>query len=892
MSSDVAGRFCPYCLLLLAGCIFLPYSDVDGGEMVDYLRDVKPILGKRCYACHGPLKQEAGLRLDSASSILRGSESGTIVERGDVAASLILELLTGEEGTRMPPEGEGSPVPPREIEVIKTWIQQGAPSPDEEEVLDPRNHWSYQPPRQQQVPTGPNSEWIRNPIDAFVSAKHSQLGLNPSAPMDKSRLLRRVYFDLIGLPPTLEQLKSFLSDTSDEAYDRIVDDLLMSPQYGERWGRHWMDIWRYSDWYGQRQFNLLWFGQRNLWQWRDWIVDSLNEDKGYDRMIIEMLAADEVAPDDADALRATGFIGRNYSAQSRNAWLQHTVEFTSQGLLALTMKCARCHDHKYDPISQQDYYRFRALFEPHSVRTTNLPGRAGVSRIYDAYLTRPTYVLLRGDENNPQEDNPLSPSVPPALGGNLTVEEVAFDLETHYPAMQVETQTATMRRLKEKVHQASTTVEKLRGQTEADVETAKLRLDQATTELESYASRLDAERAKYADVSAEEWRELAIVANQTERKAIYASAVVAVIDAQAKLDEATTNVEREPDREILKLRAKNARKKLDETRDRLKKARDELDAEPSEKYQPLGRIYPKHSTGRRRALAKWMTNPSNPRTSRVAVNHVWLRHFGTPLVESVDNFGPSGNAPSNLELLDWLSVEFTKQNWSMKWLHRLVVTSATYRMQSSNGSEQNTNVRIDPENKFLWRMNSRRMEAEAVRDSLLHLARRLDPKMGGPELDPKEADTNRRRSVYFRTTPNHKADFLDIFDFASPNQCYRRESSVLPQQAFALRNSDLAVSMARLIARELVQRVGDENDRAFIQDAFNLMLCRPPSLEERAASMRFLDGQRALLSDPDGLTKYAMGEDRSVAPSEEPALRAKENLVRVLVNHNDFVTVR
>ncbi len=345
---------------------------------VDYVRQVKPLLRDHCYACHAALKQQSQLRLDTGASLLKGGESGPAVVPGDPDASLLIQAVTGAAGFQMPPEGEGTRLTPQEIDVLRQWIAEGAESPaDEQPQQAPQSWWSYRALQRPAVPTVKNAGWVRTPIDAFIAVEHERHDLKPRPDAERHIWLRRVYFDLIGLPPTPVELHAFLADESPDAYERVVDDLLDRPQYGERWGRHWMDVWRYSDWYGSRGGNEIRYSQRHIWRWRDWIVDALNADKGYDRMLTEMLAGDELAPTDPDVLRATGFLGRNWYKFDRNVWMFETVEHTAQALLGMTLRCCRCHDHKFDPIPQVDYFRFRAFFEPHDVRTDVLdPGTA------------------------------------------------------------------------------------------------------------------------------------------------------------------------------------------------------------------------------------------------------------------------------------------------------------------------------------------------------------------------------------------------------------------------------------------------------------------------------------------------------------------------------------
>ena len=314
----------------------------------------------------------------------------------------------------MPPSGR--PLTPDRIALIKVWIDSGATAPAEPVPTPPTrrviDHWAYRPVVSPVVPEAATG----NPIDAFLAVGRVQKGLTPNPPAPRAVLLRRVSIDLIGLPPTAEELSAFLTDQSDDAYEKVVDRLLASPHYGERWGRHWMDVWRYSDPDGRKAKAAIWWGNIHIWRWRDWVVQSLNADKGYDRMVVEMLAGDEAAPDDPGAVAATGYLARSWFKLDRNIWLSNTVEHTGRGFLGLSIGCARCHDHKFDPISQREYYQFRAIFEPHDIRSDSLPGESGpsafVARAFDANPEEPTWVFIRGEARYADKSSPIAPGVP------------------------------------------------------------------------------------------------------------------------------------------------------------------------------------------------------------------------------------------------------------------------------------------------------------------------------------------------------------------------------------------------------------------------------------------------------------------------------------------------
>jgi hypothetical protein len=575
---------------------------------------------------------------------------------------------------------------------------------------------------------------IRNPIDLFLAAEHERQGLIPRPEAPKAVLLRRVYLDLVGLPPTRADVEAFLADTSPGAYERVVDRLLASPAYGERWGRHWMDVWRYSDWagYGAEVRD----SQPFIWHWRDWIIESLNEDVGYDRMVQEMLAADELAPGDEDALRATGFLVRNWYKFNRNVWLDRIVEHTGKAFLGITLNCARCHDHFFDPIGQKEYYAFRAIFEPHNIRTDRWPGepdlkKNGLPRVFDAQPGALTHLFVRGDELNPDKGQTIPPAVPAFLGGNFEINLVSLPPAAVPPGS------------------------------------------------------------------------------------------------------------------------------------------------------------PATSTGRRLALARWITDTQNPLTARVAVNHIWMRHFGSPLVPTVFDFGQNGLRPTHPALVDWLAAEFMENGWSMKHLHRLIVTSSVYRTDSTSDP---ASASKDPDNRWLWRINARRMEAEAVRDSLLAVSGQLDRTLGGPDLDHNLGLTLPRRSLYFRHAPEKQMTFLMVFDAANMVECYRRSESIVPHQALALANSTLALAQARVLARKLSAECAEKT--AFIRVAFEQVLCRPPTDAERDACLQFLEKQTTLLTERKGLTPFSGGPACPVPASADPHQRAREDLVGVLLNHHEFVTVR
>ena len=1077
-------------------------SGVLAAEDVDYLKQIKPILSAKCYSCHGALKQEGGLRLETKGLMLQGGDSGSALVAGNVENSLLLARITAQGDERMPPLEEGVGLRPAEIALLRAWIQQGADAPAETTPADPGQHWSFKKPVRAPVPAVKNSAWSHNPIDAFLAAGHQKRGLVPVATAARHVLLRRVYLDLVGLPPTSDQLQSFLEDDSTDAYEIVVRKLLDSPQYGERWGRHWMDIWRYSDWYGLgaevRTSHL------HIWRWRDWIIQSINENKPYNQMIVEMLAGDEIAPNDPATLRATGFLARNWFVFNRDKQLDDTIAHTSQAFLGLTVQCARCHDHKYDPIRQVDYYRMRAFFEPYQPRLDPVPGemdinKNGLARVFDLYPEKPTYLFLRGNDKDPDQSRVIQPGVPDVLAfAELEITPVALEPEVYHPDLQAFVLAEHVREAESRVQVAGAAVEKAQQalqatrqaagvdappepltalaagklfladdfaqangalwetgpgdwsyrdgnvvQTQAGVTrsylrtrlehpvdfTARLkvrvtaggwrsvglsfdvvnghdklvylsayapdpklqlmynlgqgevfppgadqrravdlntsyeltvsvrgqlvnvavngehalayalpvpreagRLDvitfDATARFESLEVRelpphatlvpvqpgetlataesallvaqrslaaaalrptalrtaQAADRAKFDGSPQEMVTQLVHDAALGARKYELALASEAVARAQQK-----QNTAKPKDKPA-------AAKELAAAEANLNQARQAL-RQPGEKYTSL-RVsvraangygekvagddsrrgpFPKVSTGRRTALAGWIASPENPLTARVAVNHIWLRHFGQPLVESVADFGQRAELPRQHFLLDWLAVELMEKNWNMKHLHQLMVTSRAYQLSSSAVAAEASTRNADPQNESFWRRTPQRMESQVVRDSLLHLAGVLDETIGGPSIAPDKEGEVFRRSLYFTHSRDKRGAFVSMFDDADVVLCYRRVESIVPQQALALANSKLALSMSRRIASRLQEKLGSSADEAFIKAGFETVLQVQPTQEEVSACLEMLEKSVAVLSSKQ---------------HPHPAVRARENLVQVLVNHNNFVTIR
>jgi hypothetical protein len=742
------------------------------------------LLEARCLGCHNAAGKQSGFDLSNRETALRGGDRGPGLVPGKAKESFLYQVLAHTAKPAMPKFG--AKFSEAELALVAGWIDDGAPW---EKVVSkgPKrsSHWAFNKPVRPAAAS----------LDALVKTEAPEASAGV--------LLRRLHLDLVGMPPTPDETARHAK----LSYEQTVDALLADPRYGERWGRHWMDIWRYSDWYGYRRSNEVRNSHKHMWRWRDWIVESLNSGKPYDRMIVEMLAGDEVAPDDPKTLRATGFLARNYSKFDRDGWMQDAVDHTMLGFMGVTVKCARCHDHKYDPIAQEEYYRLRAVFEPYEVRMDRVPGETdvekdGLTRIFDAALDRPTYLLIRGNIQTPDKANVLTPATPAALGPALgKVDAVSLPLASYYPDH------------REFVHaellaQAKDAITKAAGD--------PLALAAAQAELPALEARIAAERAKFAVPADPNFEELAAKARELERKAGILRGHEKLQKAQAEMTAALAG--EKPDS-----------KKVAEAQKNLAAATAAL-TQPATGYTPIGKEYPTKSSGRRTALAQWVGSTENPLTARVAVNHIWLRHFGTALVPTVFDFGLNGQKPTNQPLLDFLATEFMNSGWNMKALHKTILMSAAYKAV---------------------RPASRRLEAEVVRDSILAVAGELDRTMGGPDIDPAKGFEVRRRSLYFSHSPDMQMQFLQVFDGANPTECYERNESVVPQQALAMANSQLSQEMAAKLARRL-------EGPGFVDRAFQTVLGRLPASAERKLA----------------------------------AEAAPVDLIHALFNHNDFVTTR
>ncbi len=743
---------------LLAACWLGGTSRAQGGnpqwsdeDVAFFEKQIRPLLVRRCLSCHGENKQESGLRLDAREHALKGGESGPAIVEGKPDESLLIEAVR-YESLEMPPEQRLSE---SEVRVLEEWIRRGVPWPNgphaslrrsrgHDFTPAERSYWAFQPVRAWPVPPVRNPSWCRNAIDRFVLARLESEGLAPAPPADRRTLIRRVYFDVIGLPPGPEEIKAFLLDPADEdvAYERMVDRLLASPHFGERMAQMWLDLVRFAESDGYRADAF----RTSAWRYRDYVVSAFNSDKPYDRFVMEQLAGDELAPDDPDVRIATTFLRLGvYESNQRDArfhWTLIVDELTDaigETFLGLSMACARCHDHKFDPILRKDYYRLRACFAP----------------------------LLFED------DIPIA-----------SADEIADH--------------------RKKMEQWERQTEKLQAQL-AQIEDPILR----SLEQFQVAQFPEDVQAIYAKPESQRnWleRQLAYLVHRQ------------VLDRRADIPKKLKGNKKKEWEDL--------RKKLDASRPpplpRMMTVRDaggaataaqipgtETVVEPGPlsilDSAPFSVQSPKtapNSTGRRLALARWLTDPENPLPARVIVNRIWQLYFGKGIVQTPNEFGRMGQPPSHPRLLDYLAWHLVRgdQPWRLKQLHRMILLSSTYR-QSTFHPNAAQNLQRDPENRWLWHAATRRLSAEQLRDLLWSATGRLDRRIGGLSV----SGTLPRRSIYVRRMRNSPDPLLAVFDapagFVSVGT---RDRTTTPLQTLLMWNSESIWKIAEQVAQRVV----------------------------------------------------------------------------------------
>jgi len=738
---------------------------------------IRPLLAESCYECHGKEKQESSLRLDTWEGLRRGGRSGAVVSSGQPAQSLLLTAVRyADPDLQMPPEQR---LTKQQIAKLEQWIRLGVPHPDAADIPvavkkkrisleNGRRFWSFRKPVKPARPDVQASVWVKSDIDRFVLRELEDNGLQPAPPADRRTLIRRTTQSIIGLPPTAEEVEAFLRDESADAFEKVVDRLLASPHYGERWGRHWLDVVRYADSNGLDE-NI---HHGNAWRFRDYVVNSFNKDKPYDQFLVEQIAGDllSAAGDEGsryEQIIATGFlaIGPKVLAEVDEVKMEmdiidEQIDTLGRAVMGLTLGCARCHDHKFDPIGTDDYYALAGIFK--STRT--MEHHTKIARWWEVPI--PTVEDRKRQADHRKQIAEAKAKVEsflagPGRAGTDVLPEDASDGENLQD----------------------------RFTTEMRAELKKLR--DVVTKLEKSAPTVASAMA----VGEREVRDLPIH----------------IRGSHLTLGDVV------PRRFPVVLAGDN--------------------------QQPFGQV-----TSGRLKLARWLTSGNHPLTSRVIVNRVWGWHFGNGLVGSADNFGVIGQKPVNQPLLDWLAVSLQENNWSLKWIHKAILMSATWQMSSQIDEHARS---IDPENRLQWRANVRRLEAEAIRDSILAVSGLLDRTLGGTLItipnrafffDHTSKDTTDyssvRRSIYLPVVRNHLYEVFSLFDYSDAGSVVgNRSTSTVAPQALFMMNSGFIVRASTALAQQ-VESVHDSEEK--VELLYRIILTRSPSPGELENSLDFL----------------------------------------------------
>ncbi|MBM3814455.1 MAG: DUF1549 domain-containing protein [Acidimicrobiia bacterium] len=789
---------------------------------VDYLRDVKPVLSQNCYGCHGAQVQMADLRVDTVSGMLKGSAKGPSVVAGNSAQSRLIQAIEGQNGlTRMP---MAKPALAAEVvDRLKAWIDQGAKAPETERQDDPgarSTHWAFVAPKRVAPPAVNNRTWARNEIDRFILARLEKEKIPPSPEADRATLIRRVSLDLTGLLPSIQEVEAFVADTRPDAYERLVDRLLASPHYGERWGRIWLDVARYADSNG---YSI--DAPRQIWKYRDWVIDALNRDLPFDRFVIDQIAGDMLPNPTVEQKIATGFHRNTPFNQEGGIDLEQfridsvadRVATTGSAFLGLTLGCARCHDHKYDPISQRDYYRLFAFLNNADEPVMDLATPEEIAR---RNALRPQLRLLERelDQYQKQWASKLSEEQRKAVPQDIyTILNLGEDQRDQ---RQKQILGDYLKQQDIGFRERFLTVESLREREPKFPSTLVMR-------------ELDKPRESYIHLGGD----------FTRKGAVVTPGVPGVL-------------------------------------------------------HPL----PAVEKPNRLDLARWLVDLANPLIGRVTMNRLWQQYFGKGLVETENDFGTQGAPPTHQDLLDWLAMEFVERRWSQKAMHKLIVTSATYRQASRHRPELSER---DPYNRLLARQARLRLDAEIIRDAALSASGLLSKELGGPPVFPPQpegvfkftqvprvwtassGEDRYRRGLY--THFWRAAGYPALMVFDAPDAaatCTRRVRSNTPLQALTLLNDQAFLELAQGLAARVLEEA-PANDAERLGYAFRLSLSRQPSAGERAMLDRLLNQQwNEFRQAPEDAGTLA-----GKAPKERaPQLAAWTAVARVILNLDEFIT--
>jgi len=823
----------------------------------EFTSAIRPILERSCWNCHGEALQLSGLDLRTRESALRGGDSGAAIVPGRAGESRLYRRVAGLEEPPMPVEG--ATLTREEIAAVREWIDEGAhwdvgatsAASDAlaaveggeltpERLAEAREYWAFQLPVQAPLPDFPEYE---NPIDRFLERTRHEEGLRAAPRADGRTLVRRAYLDLIGLPPSPEETEAYLADPEPGAWPRLIGRLLASPHYGERWGRHWLDVARYADSSGFEHDR----DRPNAWRYRDYVIRAFNEDKPYDRFLKEQIAGDELDDASHETRIATGFLRagprvlfrEKDNPERRHDYLDDVLATIGRGILGLTVHCARCHDHKFDPIPQRDYYRLQASI-------------FGYVETEYPLLSPEAAEAFR--KKNAEID---------ARQGELK-EKIATIEAPYRERLQIE---RVRERFPENVQRAvlkpeseRTPGEKLLAVQVLSVSVPQEQVDAALTPEDSARRKALLERIEGCEGERPEKPEVSeIVTDGDYRYAPdgFGDEIVGCPECRvlpyepgSYLHEGSAPYHVPPSYLLVRGDPFSKGSKMSPGFVTAATYGDPPTAIP----RPDGR-----TSGRRLALAEWLASPSNPLTARVVVNRIWHHHFGRGIVATLDNFGKVGERPTHPELLDWLAVELVQRGWSLKEMHQLMMTSQAYQMASAY--EDAGNAERDPENRFLWKYRPQRLEAETVRDSILWVSGGIDLSVGGPPVFPyvpeeilasqahgvwrnqPDGPDVWRRSVYVYRRRSLGFPFFGTFDLPDPNvTAAARNVSTVPTQALTLLNNPFVLRQAQLFAKRLADEVPDDVE-AQISRAYRIALSRPPTKEEAAIALELVESR-------------------------------------------------
>lgn len=889
---------------LVVGCLLKGIPTClaeDRNEGLEFFeREVRPVLVEHCLRCHGAEKQSGGLRLDSREGVLQGGENGPVVVPGDPRQSRLVAAIRREGDLAMPPEEK---LNDRQVAALVHWVEQGVPWPQTAPLTnlkEPERHWAFQPVTRPLPPDVKARDWLRTPVDAFILSRLEQVGLAPSRAADRRTLIRRATVDLTGLTPRPEEVEQFVRDPDPLAYERLIDRLLASPHFGEQWARHWLDVARYSDTKGYvyAREERFWV---HAWSYRDWVVRALNDDMPYNRFVVLQIAADQAAADDTAAQAALGFLtlGRRFLGV-RHDIIDDRIDVVTRGLMGLTVGCARCHNHKYDPITMRDYYALYGVFQNCVERLVPLATWDGVSqatrsgmqeretKLREAFLTKRSEVshrirarltdylqaqlelhkyppegfdqILQVDDILPafvrrfrdylarcaQQNDPIfaawrafialppdefaarAPAVSAALAEDASVHSRVRERFREPPASLIEviSRYGQLFAEVEQEWQAALGAAQAQGRPvpeglpDPDAEALRRVLygpespcevpDESIVTTDGFFSTHECEDLWKLQGEVDRW-------------------LIQHADAPPY---ALVLVDRHPPMNGRVFRRGNPALAGEEVPRRFLQLLSPPDQPPFQ--QGSGRY----------ELAQAIVDPRNPLTARVVVNRVWQHHFGTGLVRTPSDFGLRSEPPSHPELLDWLAARFVEEGWSLKWLHRQIMLSATYQQRSTVEKDDPADrerfaraQQLDPDNRWLWRMSTRRLSWEELCDALLMVSESWNDQIGGRPFDLFKSPATGRRTLYALVDRQYLPNALRVFDFANPDlHVPQRAETIVPQQALFLLNHPLVVTRTEALARQVEARFPGDVPEG-VDWLFQRLLLRSPTAVERDAAV-------------------------------------------------------